>query len=137
MRVLLDTNVLIDYLINREQFGENASKIVTLCQQKKVLGAISAQSFADVFYILRKYYSNSERRQMLSDICKIFHVEGIDERKIKNALANFDFIDFEDCLQAECAVSFGADYIITRNIKDFSESSVPCLAPEQFLAKYF
>lgn len=65
------------------------------------------------------------------DICRLFAVEGIDLFKLKNALENEVFDDFEDCLQFECAKSFQADYIVTRNIDDFLNSSISCLTPEQ------
>ena len=63
-------------------------------------------------------------------------VEGIDSFKILSALDNEDFSDFEDCLQEECAVAISADYIITRNAKDFALSRVPAILPNEFLKKY-
>jgi len=63
-------------------------------------------------------------------------VEGIDSFKILSALSNEDFSDFEDCLQEECAFAISADYIVTRNTKDFASSRVPVIPPDKFLEKY-
>lgn len=60
-------------------------------------------------------------------------IEGIDSKKIVTAIENSKFTDFEDCLQDECAVSVGADYIVTRNIKDFLNAKVKAVLPEDFL----
>jgi predicted nucleic-acid-binding protein len=134
-KILIDTNVLLDYLLMREPFQEDANKIVKLCADKKVKGCIAAHSIADIFYILRKDYDISERRKMLIHICKIFDIEAIDKIKLCQALDNEEFSDFEDCLQAECAESYGANYIITRNLRDFSNSDIPAVMPSTFLSQ--
>jgi predicted nucleic acid-binding protein len=132
-KILIDTNVILDYLLMREPFQEDADKVVKLCVDNKVRGCIAAHSIPNLFYILRKDCNDSERRNMLINICRIFDVEGIDRTKLINALNDDDFSDFEDCLQAECAKSYGADYIITRNLKDFLNSDVPAVTPSEFL----
>ena len=63
-------------------------------------------------------------------------MEGIDSFKIISALDNEDFSDFEDCLLEECAVAVSADYIVTRNTKDFASSRVPAILPDEFLERY-
>ena len=80
--------------------------------------------------------TKEERREALKDICQIVKVEGIDSFKIRSALNNEDFSDFEDCLQEECAFAISADYIVTRNTKDFVSSRVPAILPDEFLKKY-
>lgn len=65
------------------------------------------------------------------NICKIFYVEGIDNHKLRNALANDNFADFEDCLQMEYAKDFCADYIVSRNLSDFKNSDILCIGPEK------
>ena len=132
MRILIDTNVLVDYIAEREKFFECAEKIVELCKNNLVSGALSSQSIADTFYILRKDFSVAERKTLLLSICRIFHVEAVDEVKILFALADETFSDFEDCLQVQCAKSFRADYIVTRNVKDFAASEIPAVTPEDF-----
>ena len=135
MRVLLDTNILIDYISEREPFTENARAILLLCMEKKLDGCIAAHSVMNAFFILRKEMSVTERRNFLLDMCSFLNVIGIDKSRIVSALENHDFSDVEDCLQTECAKAFGADFIVTRNIKDFANSEIPAILPENFLKR--
>ncbi len=68
-------------------------------------------------------------------LCQIVKIEGVDSVKIYSAIDNKEFSDFEDCLQEECAVAVSADYIVTRNIKDFTNSKIPAVLPEDLLKK--
>ena len=77
--------------------------------------------------------SEESRREVLLNLCNILKVEGIDLTKLMSALQNKSFSDLEDCLQSICAKNVKADYIITRNIKDFTNSEVPAILPEDFL----
>lgn len=103
MRILIDTNILLDYIVEREPYAEFARKIVWLCKENKLEGCIAAHSIPNIFYILRKNYSINERRELLLGICKIFNVQCLDILKIKSALKDTEFSDFEDCLQMESA----------------------------------
>lgn len=133
MRVLIDTNILVDYIARRPSFAENAKAILKLCTEKQIDGCIAAHSVTNAFYILRKDITDDERRKILSRLCRLLTVVGIDKEKLISALENDDFSDFEDCLQAECAKEFKADYIVTRNINDFKNSAVPAILPDEFL----
>lgn len=136
MRVLIDTNIPADLLLGRDPYYDIAYDILTMCADKKVYGYIAAHSIPNLFYILRKFMTGEERREALKDICQIVKVDGIDSFKILSALDNEKFEDFEDCLQEEYAIAVAADYIITRNIKDFVPSRVPAILPDEFLKKY-
>lgn len=133
MRVLIDTNILVDLLLGREPYYDIAYDILTMCADKKIYGYLAAHSVPNLFYILRKFLTKEERREAIKDICQILKVEGIDSLKILSALDHEEFGDFEDCLQEECAVAVSADYIITRNVKDFVSSRIPAIAPNDFL----
>ena len=135
MKILLDTNILIDYISQRPSFVEDAQTILRLCSEKQVEGCIAAHSIMNAFYILRKALSLEERRETLSNLCCLLTVVGIDKIKIISALGNEKFSDVEDCLQMECAIDFSADYIVTRNVKDFSNSKIPAILPGEFLKK--
>ena len=132
-RILVDTNVLLDYLLTRDPFYEDAKRIVGACVDGKVKGCIAAHSISNMFYILRKNYGAKERREVLANLCFIFDVEGIDKAKILSGLQNEEFSDFEDCLQEECAVAETVDYIVTRNLSDFKQSRVQVVEPEDFV----
>jgi predicted nucleic acid-binding protein len=132
MTVLLDTNILLDYLQKRPEFS-NAERILDICADKKIFGYMPAHSIPDMYYIMRKTYSDEERRSILPNLINVVPVISVDQKRIVSALSNKNFFDFEDCLQTECASSFSADYIVTRNINDFSQSSVPPVSPQDFL----
>lgn len=134
-RILIDTNVLLDYLLTREPFYEDAKKIVLNCVDGKTKGCIAAHSIPNMFFILRKDYAEQERREILFNLCLIFDVEGIDRTKLLAGLQNEDFSDFEDCLQMECAKAYGAAYIVTRNITDYKTSEIKAILPEDYLKK--
>ncbi|MDY4741810.1 MAG: PIN domain-containing protein, partial [Lachnospira sp.] len=127
------TNVLLDYLLEREPFFKDAKKVILSCTDGKVKGCIAAHSIPNMFFILRKDYSEKERREVLLNLCKIFDVEGIDKVKLTLGLINKNFLDFEDCLQMECAKSYGADYIVTRNVSDYVTSEVKAVYPKDYL----
>lgn len=132
-RILVDTNVLLDFLLTREPFYEEAKDIILSCVDGKIEGCIAAHSIPNMFFILRRDYNAKERREILSNICSIFEVEGIDKAKLVACLENEKFIDFEDCLQMECAKAYGADYIVTRNISDYATSGIKAILPKDYL----
>ena len=132
-KILIDTNVLLDYLLEREPFFDDAKKVILSCTEGNIKGCIAAHSISNMFFILRKDYTAKERREILLNLCKIFNIEGIDKEKLLSGLANEDFSDFEDCLQMECAKSYGAEYIVTRNVADYSTSEIKAILPSEYL----
>lgn len=136
MLILIDTNIIIDFLMNREPFAADANHIIEICTDKKVTGIIAAHTISNLFYILRRQYNTAERKEILKQICTIFDISSIDKVKIISALDNNDFSDFEDCLQYECAKETAAECIITRNTTDFKQTDIPVVFPDVFLAKY-
>ncbi|MCI8719408.1 MAG: PIN domain-containing protein [Lachnospiraceae bacterium] len=133
IRILLDTNILLDYILTREPFYDNAKKIILACINGTVKACIAAHSISNMFFILRREYESKERRKLLLNICKIFDIEGIDKEKLISGLENDDFFDFEDCLQMECARAYEAKYIVTRNVSDYDNSVIQAILPEDFL----
>jgi len=135
MVILIDTNIILDYLLTRQPFMDNADKVLNLCLQQKCNGYIAAHSVTNIFFILRKNFSVSKRKEMLIELCEFIEVAGIQKKQVIDALVNEDFDDLEDRLQVECARMVNADYIITRNITDFSASPIPAILPEDLLKK--
>ena len=136
MRVLIDTNVLMDYLTKREPYFESALKVVTACMLKKANGYLAAHSILNLFFILRHDYTNEQRRVMLQNMCVLFQIVEIDREILLAALADKSFPDFEDGVQARCAEACQADYIITRNERDFVSSAVPAIHPDVFCKQF-
>lgn len=133
MVILIDTNVLLDVLQGRKPFLQESGEVIRLCGERSVKGYMAPHSVSNIFFIMRKNCSGEQRRLLLKGLLKIIRVGGINHESVVEALKREEFSDFEDCLQDECAKGIGADYIITRNIKDFEQSIVPAITPEQFL----
>lgn len=132
MVVLVDTNVIIDFLITREPFYGTSSEVIKKCAEKELVGYIAIHSIPNLWYILRKI-PEEKRRKWLSDICEFLHVAGVSHEDVVKAIEMTEFKDFEDCLQDRCAERIGAEYIISRNVKDYEGSVVPAVSPEEFL----
>ena len=136
MRVLIDTNVLIDFIAMRRPFYPYALKIIDACDRNLLHGCIAAHSVPNIYYILRKDVSSQDRKAILRALCDILTVEALGRGQIINALDDSGFTDFEDCLQYQCAAAFSADFIITRNADDFTASPIPAISPEDFCTQF-
>lgn len=133
MVILVDTNVIIDFLTTREPYFDASSKVIAKCADGELTGYIAFHSITNLWYILRKV-PDDKRRKWLIDICEFLTVVGVNHDEVLRAIRMKDFKDFEDCLQDRCAKDIGAKYIITRNAADFINSEVPAMSPEDFLA---
>lgn len=135
MKIMCDTNVIIDVLLERQPFVDDSCKVLSLCEEHRLDGFVSASSVTDIYYLVRKYTHSTELAYTaigkLLEIVKVCSVASNDvltafQRKAK---------DFEDCLVATCAKSIRCDYIVTRNKKDFGEFDIPPLTPSELLQK--
>ena len=133
MVVFFDTNVVLDYFLDRDGFAEDARLLLRKCYDEKLTGYISSNTIADVFYITRKQFSAKARRAKLYDLCEFVKAVGLEHENVISAIENEKFADLEDCLQSECAEKIAAKYIITRNVKDFANSKIPAITPSDFL----
>lgn len=134
MKLLIDTNVILDVLCNRPDFVEDASKIFKLCEIKKVDGYISALSVPNIVYIMRKELDSAKIKEILEKLSLIFTIVDLKAEDIKKA-ANLDFKDYEDALQSISAKRIKANYIVTRNIKDYSNSPITAIKPSELLER--
>ena len=132
MKVLIDTNIILDVLCKRPAFYEDSAKIFKLCEVKKISGVISALSIPNIMYILRKDLDADKTREILDSLMLIFSVADLKADDLKKA-ADMRFKDYEDAIQSACATRIKANYIVTRNIKDFSESKVTAIKPAELL----
>lgn len=132
MKVLIDTNVILDWMMKREPNASNAKLIMEQCLFGEIDGYVTSHSFADIFYILRKDYSVEKRKKLLSLLCEGMKVVSEDKDTIRAVLHKEEWRDFEDGLQMQCAQNVKADYIVTQNLKDFQDSEIEALNEEQF-----
>jgi predicted nucleic acid-binding protein len=136
MKVLIDTNIIIDVLAKREPFLTDSAQILRLSEGEQVDAFITANSVTDIIYILRKHISDQDILKFtVQNLFAIIDVVDVLKVDILKAF-ELNFKDFEDALQARCAKRIKADYIITRNPSDFKQSSVPALTPAEFLSNY-
>ena len=135
LRILFDTNVIMDFIVNRKPFSDEAERVIELCMEKGFNCYIAAHTIPNLFYILRNHLSLEKRREILLEICKMFIIITVDSKKIVSSLSNSGFTDFEDCLQFECAQEINADYILTRNLADFSSSTISVIEPKYLVEK--
>ncbi len=133
MIILVDTNIILDVLLKREPYLGAAQTILTKCAEREITGCIAAHSIPNLFYILRKAYSQQERRWFIRNLCDIFRISDLNTEKIMLAVENEEFTDFEDCLQEEFAAAEMADYIVTRNQDDYKKSRIKVIGPDEFL----
>lgn len=134
MKILIDTNIIMDFLCKRPAFFENANTIIKMCADKQIEGVLAGHTLPTIFYLLRKDIPDvQQRRNILLGLCSIFEIGGINKSVIQKALKDISFDDFEDCIQNVCAEESFADYIITRNKPDFEGSKITVLTPAEFL----
>ncbi len=136
MVVLVDTNIILDIIVAREPFVHESRRILELCANHEIKGVIAFHSVSNIFFILRKRFSNSERRLLLRGVLKILKVTGASHERVMMALEQDSFDDFEDCLQEKCAEEAGAECIVTRNAGDYKSSSIHAETPHDFLKRF-
>ena len=130
-KVFIDTNVLIDFMLEREG-ARNAADILQLGEEKKIRTAASFLTMANIAYIIRKGRTRTELYALLTDLSDVIEIFPMDERQFKDALMQ-PASDFEDVLQYECAKTYGCDVIVTCNSKHFPFAQIPVLSPAEFL----
>jgi len=132
MKVLVDTNIILDVLCNRKDFIEDSLQVFRCCEVGRLTGCISALSVPNILYIMRKGLDESKIKEIIHTLTSIFSVVELRESDLLNAL-DLDFKDYEDALQSISAKRIGADFIVTRNTKDFTASPVPAVLPGELL----
>jgi predicted nucleic acid-binding protein len=131
MRLLLDTNIVVDILSGRDGYADSLN-VLKCCEVKRAEGFVSAITVTDVMYILRKLVAPEGVRDAVLTLTSIVDVADVSKADIKGAFS-CGMGDFEDAVQAMCAKRIGADYIVTRNVKDFAVSPVRAVLPDGLL----
>lgn len=134
MVLLIDTNVVLDVLVNRTEFAKESSMIWKLCETDQVEGYISTLTYANIMYIMRKQLSSEQIEEVFQKMNLIFKFADFSPSVLEKAV-HMKWRDFEDAIQSATAESIHADYIITRNLKDFSQSKIMAFTPSELLAR--
>lgn len=134
MKLLIDANILLDVLQNREPHVQASSVIWKLCETEKAKGYVSALTFANLVYIMRKELAPKNIEETLHALSLIFEFVDFNISDLSHA-AELNWDDFEDAIQSVTAERVHADYIITRNVKDFAKSKVIAFTPSELIAR--
>lgn len=134
MKAFVDTNVLIDVLARRKLFYEQSSIIWSMAERNVLEAYISAISFNNSYYIVRRLRDRKTARKAIILLRDIFQVVSLDESIVNQAIDDTSFKDFEDAIQYHSAVHTGTDFLITRNPDHFSTGNVSIVTPDEFCA---
>ena len=133
MKVLVDTNVILDVLLKQEPFYKDSFVIFQLADSGSIKGILAAVSTTNVFFLLRKARKDTtDVYQIMDKLTALFTVAPVNDTTISNALA-LRWKDFEDAVHYMTAKENNVDYIITRNEADFKSSDIPCMSPTDFI----
>ena len=133
--VFLDTDVILDFLLDRTNFSEASVFLLTLGDMGKIKLYSSGLVFSNCYYILRKISAHLKVMDALQSLGSFIDFAPIDQRVVLDALHS-SFKDFEDALQNASATCAGINFLITRNIKDYKKSELVVLTPEEYITRY-
>jgi len=134
-KIFVDTNIIVDLIADRRPFSKFAIEIFSKAESKKIKLFTSSHSIATTHYLLKKYVAEKELREILYNLLDYINVIPVDTDTIKKSLKS-KHKDFEDAIQMICAYSIEKiDCIVTRNIKDFRDSELLVLPPDELVKK--
>ena len=135
MKILVDTNVIINYLTCREdKYSEESRQVMNLCTEHILEGYVAFHSLSIIWYTSgRMKQPEAVRREWLERVCKILQTSTAEHDAVVEAVHNWQFRDFEDNLQECCAVNSGCSYIVTVNTKDYEHSCVKAVTPSELV----
>jgi len=122
MKVMVDTNVVLDLLLAREKFVDQAAQVFGMVERSEIDGCVCATTITTIDYLLNQTMSKSQSRKHLHRLVEIFEIASVNRSVIEEALSS-KISDFEDAVLAHAGILAGVDVIITRNLKDFKKSS--------------
>jgi predicted nucleic acid-binding protein len=130
MRVLIDTNVVLDFLQEREPFVENAARLFERMDAGELEGFIAATTITNIYYIVRRTAGRVVAQDAIAQVLSDLNICAVDQEVLEQALA-LGFEDFEDAVQYICAVVHNVDVIVTRDVSGFVNAEIPVVLPEE------
>jgi predicted nucleic acid-binding protein len=135
MKVLIDTNVLLDFLLEREPFKKDAEDLFTAIDSGQIIGYVTATTLTDIFYIARKHTRSLElAREAVSSTLDTMTICPVNRNVLEAAFAS-GLTDFEDAVQIYSAIAQNLDTIVTRDAKGFASSTIPVSSVQELLEK--
>lgn len=130
MKVLFDTNIILDILLDREPFVELSASLVSLVEEKEIQGYLCATTLTTIDYLISKSHNRQKAKNELSKLLGMFKICSVNEQVLQLAL-NSKFKDFEDAVQFYSGVCEGVESIVTRNTKDYKEGGISVYTPAE------
>lgn len=131
-RILVDLNVVIDVIQNRQPFYKDSAGVLDAVVRKKAAGWLAAHSLTTLFYVIGRYHNRVAAATALTTLLQSFTVAAVDDAIIRQALS-WGWADFEDAVQMAAAAGAKVDYVVTRNPGDFVGGPVAVVQPGAFL----
>ena len=131
MHLLIDTNIVLDWLQHREPDDDSSEKIMESCIFGDNIGYLSVHSLTNLFYIIRKDMDEYKRKKLIGFLHSHFNIISETSDMVKAVVERDEWKDIEDGLQMQCAIVENVDYIVTRNVKDFTDSDIPAILPQE------
>ena len=132
MKVLFDTNIILDVLLDREPFVEDALYLLTLVERSEITGFVCATTVTTIYYLLSKALGAKKAKQHVETILAIFEVALVN-RSVLDEAVSLDFSDFEDAVLYASALTAGVECIVTRDASGFKKAKIPVFAPDELV----
>lgn len=133
-KVLVDSNIFVDFMFHREPYYNLSEKVIGLCENKKIKGYVTTSILMDLHYIFKRMsHSKANADMAIMEIMKVFDVVDINKKDIVYSIS-INSKDFEDSIIENCAYRNSLDYIVTRNIKDFENTNIKILMPDELIS---
>jgi len=132
LKLLLDTNIVLDLLMDRTPFAESAAELFSMVEDGTVTGCLCATTITTLFYLTAKTVGPKQAQREVKKLLQLFEVAPVNRAVLESAV-NAGFVDFEDAVICQSACHAGAEAIITRNLKDFAKSRIPVYTAEEVI----
>ena len=132
MKVLFDTNVVLDIVYDREPDSQYAAQLFTAAEERKIEGYLGATTVTTIHYLTTKLLGSKQSKHLIKNLLEIFNIAPVNDLVLKNAFES-DWKDYEDAVLYQSAVHADMDFIVTRNTKDFKKAKIPVYNPKDML----
>ena len=133
IKALFDLNIILDVLQQREPFYEISAQLLAFAETGKINGFVAPHSLTTLFYLIEKDQSSAHAKVAITSLLQVLEAATIDQSTIEQALS-LPYRDFEDAVQMMAAVQCKAEYLVTRNVKDFQPAPLSVIQPSELLA---
>jgi len=131
MKLLFDTNVVLDVLLARKPFVEAATALFKRVESGELSGWLGATTLTTLFYLISREHSDEQARREIGKLLQLFEVAAVDRAVLEMAWSSVALRDFEDAVLYAAALNMKLDGIVTRNTKDFKQSEIRVFTPDE------